>query len=208
MIKVYGPMFENGPMHDHGVASMTTTADNEWLFVAGKRGHLKQISLASQEVVHDYGKIQYVGIECLESTRDSKWLIFASYWASEAKKILIEHRVDDKDFFEGYFRNINAIKITTDGKKMLLGHDRGHLKLISLTGGELLKDFGKVFDDEITGIVIKSDKKFFFTSSISGELKQWNYKGTLIGDYGRIAKGTFIGDFGKITDHPILCLCL
>jgi hypothetical protein len=38
----------------------------------------------------------------------------------------------------------------------------------------------------ITSIVIKANKKCFFTSSSAGELKQWDYNGTLLGDHGRI----------------------
>jgi hypothetical protein len=187
MIKDYGQMFEHNFMLEHGVLSMTTTADNEWLFVTSMRGHLKQISLASQEVVHDYGKIQYDVIKCLESTRDSKWLITASYGVGEANKILIEHRIDDKDFSESPFPGIGAMKITPDGKKLLLGNLYGFLQLISLTDGKLLKDFGRVYDDAITGIVITLDHKFFFTSSTAGILKQWNYEdNTLVGDHGRI----------------------
>jgi hypothetical protein len=52
---------------------MTTTPDNKWLFAASREGHLKQISLKSQQEVHDYGKIHDDGINRLETTKDSKW---------------------------------------------------------------------------------------------------------------------------------------
>jgi hypothetical protein len=50
MVKDYSPIFEND-----GTRSMTTTPDNKYLFAGGYEGHLKQISLESQQVVHDYG---------------------------------------------------------------------------------------------------------------------------------------------------------
>jgi WD40 repeat protein len=73
MIKDYGVVFGDG-----GVWSITTTPDNEWFFAASRLGHLKQMSLESQQVVHDYGKIHEHPVTCLETTRDSKWLITGS----------------------------------------------------------------------------------------------------------------------------------
>ena len=43
MIKDYGPIFKRG------LASITPTPDNKWLFAASNEGHLKQISLRSQK---------------------------------------------------------------------------------------------------------------------------------------------------------------
>jgi hypothetical protein len=57
---------------------MTTTPDTKYLFAASEEGHLKQISLQSQQVVHDYCKIHIGLIGYLETTRDSKWLITGS----------------------------------------------------------------------------------------------------------------------------------
>jgi WD40 repeat protein len=72
-IKDSGAIFEN-----YGKQSITTTPDNKWLFAAGLEGHLKQISLKTQQVVHDYGKIHDEEIIRLQTTRDSKWLITGS----------------------------------------------------------------------------------------------------------------------------------
>jgi WD40 repeat protein len=74
MIKDHGPTFEKD-----AVWSITTTPDNKWLFAASTGGYLKQISLESQQVAHDYGKIHDDYIRCLETTRDNKWLITCSY---------------------------------------------------------------------------------------------------------------------------------
>jgi WD40 repeat protein len=92
MIKGYVALFEND-----GVYSITATADNKWLFAASNKGHLKQISLESQELVHDYGKVHVTYIACLESTRDSKWLIIGSQ-DGHVKRISVENREFDKDF--------------------------------------------------------------------------------------------------------------
>ena len=67
MIKDYDPIFECG------VVSMITTPNKKWLFFASYGGHLKQISLETQQVVHDYRQIhghQIQGhqITCLETT--------------------------------------------------------------------------------------------------------------------------------------------
>ena len=79
------------------------------------------------------------------------------------------------------------MKISADGEKLLVGDYQGRLKLISARDGELIKDFGRVHDYAITGIVITVDQKFWFTCSTNGELKQWNYgDNTLVRDHGNI----------------------
>jgi WD40 repeat protein len=86
---------------------------------------------------------------------------------------------------------------------LLVGDNGGQLKLISSRDGEVMKDFGladeffgRAHDNFISGIVITEDQKFFLTSSMYGELKQWNYE-----------DNTLVKDHGKITDY-IQCLCL
>jgi hypothetical protein len=86
---------------------------------------------------------------------------------------------------------------------LLVGDNGGQLKLISSRDGEVMKDFGladklfgKAHGNFISGIVITVDQKFFFTSSMSGELKQWNYE-----------DNNLVKDHGKITDY-ISSLCL
>jgi WD40 repeat protein len=68
------------------------------------------------------------------------------------------------------------MKITADEEKLFVGDYKGQLKLISLMDGEVIKDYGQVHEKQITGIMITADQKFFFTSSYSGVLRQWNYK--------------------------------
>ncbi len=71
---------------------------------------------------------------------------------------------------------------------MLLGDLDGKLRLMSLTDGTTIKDFGKIHDDQINGIVKTADEMFFFTSSCDGRLQQWNHgDATLVRDYGKIA---------------------
>ena len=69
MIKDYGIISEGG------VTRIITTPDNKWLFVVTGKGEIKQISLESQEVAHDYVKIFDHSLWGLETTSDSKCLI-------------------------------------------------------------------------------------------------------------------------------------
>jgi WD40 repeat protein len=65
----------------------------------------------------------------------------------------------------------------------------GHLKLVSSRRVDLIKDFGQVHDDWITGIMATEDERFFFTSSSDGGLKQWNYQdNNLVRDHEKIMK--------------------
>jgi WD40 repeat protein len=79
------------------------------------------------------------------------------------------------------------MKITADDEKLLVGDNQGHLILISSRDGQVIKDFGRALNSEVSGIVMTADQKFFFTSSADGKLKQWNYEdNTLARDDGRI----------------------
>jgi hypothetical protein len=91
MIKDYGIVFDND-----GVFSIITTPDIKYLFAGSSvGGRLKQISLESQEVVHDYGKIHDGTIACLETTRDTKWLIIDSN-DKHVYRISVENREVEK----------------------------------------------------------------------------------------------------------------
>jgi WD40 repeat protein len=79
------------------------------------------------------------------------------------------------------------MKITADDEKLLVGDNRGHLKLISSRDGGLIKDFGRAHEDGISGIMISGEEQFFFTSSFDGVLRQWNFEdNTLVRDHGKI----------------------
>ncbi len=89
--------------------------------------HLKQISLESQRVVQDYGEIHIGAITCLETTRDSKWLITGGD-DGYVKRISVENRQVDKDFGQVCDTWITRMKITADDEKLLVGDYEGHLK--------------------------------------------------------------------------------
>jgi hypothetical protein len=183
MLKDYGVIFK----YD-GVLSIATTLDKKWLFAcSGGGGTLKQISLGSQQLVHDHGEIHRDRISYLETTRDSEWLINSSL-DNHVKRISVGKREFDTDFGRICDSSIMvSMKITADDEKLIVGDNLGHMKLISLRDGQVIKDFGQVHDDIINGIVISADRKFFFTSSYNGELKQWNYEdNTLVIGHGKI----------------------
>jgi hypothetical protein len=205
LIKDYGAIFGV-----YGIQSTIITFDNKYLFANSTGGQLKQISLESQEIVGDYGKINNDVIRCLETSRDSKW-VFISDDDFHVKRISVENREFDKDFGKVCNKEFNKdfdevcksfintdfgairggmimkIKITVDDEKLLVADFWNQFKLISSRDGALIKDFGNVPDRYITGIMITRDQKFFFTSSRYGVLKQWNYEeNTLVTNHGRI----------------------
>ena len=49
------------------------------------------------------------------------------------------------------------MKISADDEKVLVGDRGGHLKLISSRDRELIKDFGRVHESDIGGIMLKAD---------------------------------------------------
>jgi hypothetical protein len=88
------------------------------------------------------------------------------------------------------------MKISADGKKLLVGGSSGDLELISITDWEKIKGFWKILNLRVRGIVITADEKFFFVYSLYGRFRQWNYE-----------DGTLVRDYGEITDN-IHSLCI
>jgi len=71
---------------------------------------------------------------------------------------------------------IMAIEVCSDGIRLFVAGRQGHFKLISLTDGKPLKDFGKPHDC-IRSIVLTRDEKFVFTGCRdTGLLKQWSVR--------------------------------
>ena len=72
--------------------------------------------------------------------------------------------------------DITAIEVCSDGIRLFVAGDEGHFKLISLTDGKPLKDFGTPHS-RINSIVLTRDEKFVFTGCrITGLLKQWSVR--------------------------------
>jgi hypothetical protein len=92
------------------------------------------------------------------------------------KRISVENREVKKVFCQvcGEFNTLTQIRITVDDQKMLVGGERGELKLISFINGKVIKDFDEVHDTLILGIRITEDQKFYLTSSTDRRLQQWN----------------------------------
>jgi hypothetical protein len=99
---------------------MTITPDNNYLFADNGQSILKQISLESQQVVHNYGGILTGLIQCFESTRDSKWLITCN-WDGHVKRISVQKRKLDKVLGQFSSFPIKTMKITADDEKLLTG---------------------------------------------------------------------------------------
>jgi hypothetical protein len=98
------------------------------------------------------------------------------------KRILVENRQGYKDLGEVCDGSIASMKITADGENLLVGDYRGHLKLISSRDGKVNKRFRRVYDGEISGIMITADQKIFFTSTGHGVLNNGIMKTKLWSD--------------------------
>lgn len=60
-------------------------------------------------------------------------------------------------------------------KKFLFTSDLlGHIKVWSLRGNKLIKDFGKAHNDQIRSIICTNDEKYLISSDISGVIKLWS----------------------------------
>jgi WD40 repeat protein len=73
-----------------------------------------------QEILCDYGKIHDHEIDCLETSRESKWLITGSR-DREVKIISVDNRETDKDFGLDFDNSIQRMKITADDEVLLAG---------------------------------------------------------------------------------------
>jgi WD40 repeat protein len=130
----------------------------------------------------------------LQTTRDSKYLITGV--DKRVRTILIGNRELKKYLFKEV-SHITAMKSSADSKNLFIGDMSGYLRLMSLTNGKTITDFGWIHDYGIAGIVTTVDEKFFYTCCEQGFLKQWTYEDTtLVRYYGR--KGLSLAN----------CICL
>ena len=180
--------------------TVTATRDCKYVFVGFFDGSLNQICVESQTVTKDYGKIHVDRIMRLQVTRDNKYLITGNE-GGEAKIIEIESQKIVKDFDQigseidpeiGY-KNVGTTQLARGDQSLFVYDDSCKLKLMDLTDGTTIKDFGRAHDSWVgpgQSIIATGDGQHVFTISKIGDLKQWS-----------VADVALVGHFGEISNQ-------
>jgi WD40 repeat protein len=179
-----------------GTRSVITTFDGKHAFVGLFDGSLHQICIDSQKVIKNYGKIQDTAINSMAVSRDNKFLIIGGF-DQRILKISIPNQKVVKKFRKIMNCRTNTILLGPGDESLFVFDSEGNLKLIELTDGTTVHDFGRVYHGEVRGFqqsLVTRDGEHLFTS-IGKELKQWSVRGRAP-----------VQDFGKLTD-PIHSMC-
>jgi len=112
-------------------------------------------------------------------TRDSKFLITGGE-DKHVKKISITNKQVVKDFGEICSTCIVTIQLVQHDQSLFVYGFKCNLKLIELTGGTTIKDYGRVYDGYAQGykqILVTRDGESLFTTNIEGSMKQFSVRG-------------------------------
>jgi WD40 repeat protein len=121
-------------------------------------------------------------------------------FVSDASGCLKQIDVKKKKVFRDYgkiHKKIWSIAITSDNKYLFTScyEKNGHVKQFLVSDGQMVKDYGPIFELGIASITTTPDKKYLFAASYAGHLKQIS-----------IESREVVQDYGKINDEPIACL--
>jgi hypothetical protein len=92
---------------------------------------------------------------------------------------------------------IKSITITSDDKYLWTSgfEENSHVKSFSVRHGQMIKDYGAIFQRGVRSIITTADKKYIFAASYEGHLKQISPESQEV-----------VHDYGKIHDYSITCL--
>jgi WD40 repeat protein len=88
---------------------------------------------------------------------------------------------------------IKSIAITSDDKYLWTSdfEENSHFKQFSVRHGQMIKDYGAIFQRGVRSIITTPDKKYIFAASYEGYLKQISPKSQeVVHDYGKIHTGS------------------
>jgi WD40 repeat protein len=175
---------------------VVTTFDGKHAFVGLFDGTLYQICIDSQKVIKNYGKIHDTAINSMAVSRDNKFLITGGF-DQRILKISIPNQKVVKQFRKIMNYYTKTIHLGPGDESLFVFDCEGNLKLIELTDGTTVHDFGRVYNGEVLGLeqsLVTRDGEHLFTS-IDQELKQWSVRGRAP-----------LRDFGELT-HSIGSMC-
>jgi WD40 repeat protein len=180
------------------INSVITTSDNQWAFVGLQVGSICQISLDSHTVIKSCNKTTCQPIYSMAVTRDNNFLITGGSDFFHVGKISIKSQEVVKDFCRKDRMFIKTIQLAPGDQSLFVYGRHCVLKLIDLTDGRVIKDFGNVHSSNaywFQGILVTRSGEYLFTSGNNGGFKQWSVRGRAL-----------VQDFDKLTPQ-INCVC-
>jgi WD40 repeat protein len=163
---------------NYDIGSVVTTFDGKHAFVGLLDGFLQQICLDSKKVIKKYGKIHERGIHSMAVSRDNSFLITGG-GDKRILKISIPKQKVVKHFAKIMNYPIVGIQLAPSDESLFVYDHACYLKLIKLTDGTTVHDFGRVHNGGVYGYqqsLVTRDGKHLFTSSGDGDLKQWSVR--------------------------------
>jgi hypothetical protein len=163
-------------VYDGPIQCLLVTTDSKSLFIGGKQGSLVQISIETNALLKNYGKIYDSEIVSMQVTANSHYLLAVPDEDTEIKKISVQKMVVLKDSVPCKVGGIiERSSITADSNNLWVVSGK-QLILISLKDGQVLERCDRAHFRDITSMVQTNGNTFLFTATGKGELKQWSAK--------------------------------
>ena len=149
------------------MTAITPTVDKKYLFVGDDSGYLKQISLRTQRLIHDYGKPGNI-IYSAATTSDNKYL-FVNFC-----DLVSQYQIDSREVVKDYIFDLDilSIKVTPDSKYLFMGGRGGTLLQLCIDSRKVIKNYGEISDQNIWSMAVTKDSNFLVT----GGFDNWEFK--------------------------------
>jgi len=174
-----------GVRHEGQIDVMAFDKSGHFFFTGGADGQLKKWSAYKKKLVKDYQKAHGdANVTALVTTKDvlfsadtvggiKAWNVHDREDRSEAGKYRIEYLAS----LYQHPRGISAIAISNNCEFLFTADEGGYLKQWDITdilkgNIELVKNYGQVFYESVTGIVATPDHNFVYLSSERGTIKK------------------------------------
>jgi len=176
-------------MHDMVLegGQLAITKDGQSVLIAGYPGMVRQYSLSTGKLVHDYGKVFKAEISPMKTsciwtikcTPDNK-SFFVSNEFGHLKQFSLEDFSLLKDYGKIHSDSLSQLLVTADGKWLYTTSISGEMKKWDVAKQSLKKDFGAIYPagtNWIFAITSTADSKNVFISSsywTIGLMSQWS----------------------------------
>lgn len=129
-----------------------------------------------------------------KSKRKLDGILFTSDW----KGHLYEWDIDNQELVKSYTdigcsTGIQYITSVNNGEFLFIGCFGGYFKQLSVKHKMIIKDYGRIYQEDISSIAISLDGENLFVSDVFGNLKQYSVKRQfMVKDYGIVHENGII----------------
>lgn len=157
----------------------------DYFFLAGEAGRIKQYMIKDGVIVKDYGKGKRDQILCMTTSHDFRYLFVAGKFGFQQQFDIQNHEIiHDYGFVYEHFDigHIKSMKLVDNSKYLFVSNTSGHIKQFQIKETKEFKDHGKLYDQELSAMEFSPDLTYQFLGGKGGWVKQILVSGLEIDD--------------------------